>query len=106
MTATRSSTGTDVTGVLVLIVIGSAVWTYFDARDLNYDSAIMPALAVLLLWIVGFPMYLWDRRKYVRQKQLMAAAPATQWPPGWYSDPWQPGHQRWWDGHNWTVHQQ
>jgi len=23
--------------------------------------------------------------------------------PGWYDDPWIPGHRRWWDGHTWTY---
>ncbi len=24
--------------------------------------------------------------------------------PGWYADPWQVAHWRWWDGHDWTAH--
>ncbi len=29
--------------------------------------------------------------------------PPTQ-PAGWYDDPWQPGHWRWYDGRSWTAH--
>jgi hypothetical protein len=29
-------------------------------------------------------------------------APAA--PAGWYADPWQPGHFRWFDGGQWTAH--
>jgi hypothetical protein len=28
--------------------------------------------------------------------------PPTNWPAGWYSDPWGTGNQRYWDGHEWT----
>lgn len=31
-------------------------------------------------------------------------AAATHYPAGWYSDPWQQYHQRWWDGKAWSRH--
>jgi Protein of unknown function (DUF2510) len=30
----------------------------------------------------------------------MAVTPPA---PGWYTDPWNPAYQRYWDGHDWTV---
>jgi hypothetical protein len=34
-----------------------------------------------------------------------APAPAPAVPPGWYPDPYGPGH-RWWDGARWSEHRQ
>ncbi len=33
---------------------------------------------------------------------LPQAPPGTA--PGWYQDPWDPRHIRWWDGREWTAH--
>ena len=57
-----------------LIVIGTAVWVYFDAKNLGVRKGLVSGIAnagpgtwaagVLLLWIIAFPMYLAMRPKY------------------------------------------
>ncbi|MFA7266255.1 MAG: DUF2510 domain-containing protein [Candidatus Nanopelagicales bacterium] len=34
----------------------------------------------------------------------LGGAPPAQATPGWYSDPWAPNTQRYWDGNSWTSH--
>jgi len=57
-----------------LIVLGSAIWVLFDAKNIGVKKGLIPGMgntgpwswffATLLLWIVGFPMYLYYRRKF------------------------------------------
>lgn len=65
-------------------------------------------LGVLLLWIIFFPWYLLERRKYPVAKttpELPVAQSTPQLPsPGWYIDPHDPALLRWWDGTRWGEH--
>jgi membrane protease YdiL (CAAX protease family) len=36
--------------------------------------------------------------------QAQDSGSAAGAPPGWYPDPWQLAHSRFWDGHSWTPH--
>ncbi|BDD88736.1 hypothetical protein [Desulfofustis limnaeus] len=57
--------------IIVLLVVGSAVWVYFDAKKIGASRdkrggflAMGPvgwALCVVLLWLVAFPLYLFQR---------------------------------------------
>jgi hypothetical protein len=57
-------------GLLTLIIVGTDIWVYFDARQRDWPQA--PGgglhaawswtLACVLLWIVGFPVYLMERK--------------------------------------------
>ena len=58
----------------LLIVIGSSIWVYFDAKAIGVRKGLITGLTdmgpggwffvSLLLWIVGFPAYLATRGKY------------------------------------------
>ncbi len=57
--------------IIVLLVVGSAIWVYFDAKNIGASRekrggflAMGPvgwALCVALLWIIAFPLYLFQR---------------------------------------------
>jgi len=57
-----------------LIIIGTAIWVYFDAKAIGVKKGQVAGLAnmgpgmwffaTLLLWIVGFPLYLANRGKF------------------------------------------
>jgi len=50
--------------LVVLVVIGTSIWVYFDARTLAYkQNPWLWAAGSLLLWIVFFPWYLATRRQ-------------------------------------------
>lgn len=61
-------------GFLIILIIGTAIWVYFDAKSLGVKKGQLTGLAnmnpggwflvTLLLWIVGFPAYLANRGKY------------------------------------------
>lgn len=65
-----------VPGLIVLVIVGTAVWVYADARRLGvrYGSSGMLfeggplawAVGCLLVWIVVFPLYLAARPRFVR----------------------------------------
>lgn len=59
---------------LWLIILGSAIWVLFDAKSIGVKKGLIPGMGntgpwgwffvTLLLWIVGFPMYLYYRGKF------------------------------------------
>jgi hypothetical protein len=63
-----------VTSLLLLFVVASTIWVYFDAkgRDWSGDNvATSPftwAAGTLLLWIVIFPVYLAKRGRRAPQR--------------------------------------
>jgi len=105
-----ASSGGDLSGILcvaVFVLIPSAVWVWYDAsRRPGMDRTW--AIGVLVFWIVCFPVYLWERRKYPvtqRPPELPVAQSTLQLPaPGWYIDPQDTALLRWWDGSQWTEH--
>jgi hypothetical protein len=60
--------------IFILIVIGSAIWVYFDAKTIGVKKGQMTGLADLSpigwfltslgLWIIAFPLYLAKRPEY------------------------------------------
>jgi len=109
--------------ILFVIVIGTSIWVAVDASNLGVKRGSLGGgfadmgptawfFATLFIWIIGFPLYLATRPKYVsrrRQKNdssgpAMAMSPSilSNGPPaGWYANPNQPGGSRWWDGNQW-----
>lgn len=61
-------------GILIaLIVIGSSIWVFFDARNLEkkfpqpgLSTAVGWLIFCLLLWIIAFPMYIFRRGKLIK----------------------------------------
>lgn len=62
--------------VIWLIVIGSSLWVYWDAKNIGIRkgqingilnmSAAAWSITCLLIWIIGFPLYLYKRPEYKR----------------------------------------
>lgn len=77
----------DLGSLILLIVIGTSVWVFFDAP--SHGLSRTWALGALALWIVAFPWYLVERGKHSPRARLDS-------PP--------PGGHRWWDGRQWTEH--
>lgn len=73
--------------LIVLVVLGSTAWLYFDARRLTEETGELVgrmgagewALASIILWIIVFPMYLWRRAQLRRE---IAPPPVDVAPPG------------------------
>lgn len=65
-------------GAIPLIVLGTAIWVYFDAQSIGVEKGRLKGLAdmgpvgwffaCLLFWIIGFPLYLAKRSEYKRIK--------------------------------------
>lgn len=60
--------------LLWIVIVGTAVWVYFDAKALGARKGLLKgfsdlggpaawAIATLLLWIIAFPMYLASRNQ-------------------------------------------
>jgi hypothetical protein len=59
-----------------IIVVGSAIWVLIDAKNIGVKKGLVPGLGnigpwgwffvTLLLWIIGFPMYLYYRNDFKR----------------------------------------
>jgi hypothetical protein len=57
-----------------LIVVASAIWVVIDAKNIGVKKGLVTGLGnigpwgwffvTLLLWIIGFPMYLYYRGKF------------------------------------------
>jgi hypothetical protein len=111
--------------VVVLVVAATSVWVVVDGARLSVrrgglgggllDIGLVGWFVLCeLVWIVGFPLYLLLRRRYValtagtasevRPDSSPADASPTRAPAAWYPDPGAPGGQRWWDGQRWTEH--
>ena len=73
--------------VVLLIVIGTSIWVWVDARSIGARSGLISGVAnmgpfawflcCLLLWIVAFPIYL-AKRGAIRAAAQAEAAPASQ----------------------------
>ena len=111
------------TYIIWLVVLGSSIWVAFDASHLGVKAHCLGGgfadmgpvgwfFCTLLLWIIGFPVYMATRPKYVMRQQssqsgslgpVVTGGNAQTWapPPGWYADPNVQGRQRWWNGNQW-----
>ena len=57
-----------------IVIIVSAIWVFIDAKNIGVKKGLIPGMGnigpwgwffvTLLLWIVGFPMYLYYRGKF------------------------------------------
>jgi uncharacterized membrane protein len=54
--------------VIVLVVVGSTIWMGFDAYHAgrSWGSVIGWVVGALLVWIVAFPWYLVDRKRFAK----------------------------------------
>ena len=62
--------------IMLLLVVGTSIWVYADAKSIGVRKGLIPGFAdmsaggwlavCLLLWIVGFPMYLAKRTELQR----------------------------------------
>jgi hypothetical protein len=60
--------------IMWIIILVSAIWVLFDAKNIGVKMGLIPGMGnigpwgwffvTLLLWIVGFPMYLYYRGKF------------------------------------------
>jgi len=115
--------------IVILVVLGTAIWVDQDARklvaagatraQLGGNSPLTWSVLTVLLWIIVFPWYL-VKRGHVRQELGVAtgarptAAATLLQPPlppppigslpdlGWYVDPTNALQQRFWNGLAWT----
>jgi len=62
--------------IMMLIVLGTSIWVLFDAKTIGVKKGQIKGLAdvgpwgwffgCLLVWIIGFPLYLSKRSEYKR----------------------------------------
>ncbi len=73
------------TACLLLVVIGTSIWVGFDARDYDWTTSSggrSPGTWVvgsLLLWIVFFPTYLYQRGRMPRKAVLAESRATPTW---------------------------
>jgi hypothetical protein len=53
-----------------IIVIGSALFVYYDASKNKIADAGLWAIATFLFWILGFPVYLFKRSKLIEKAKI------------------------------------
>jgi hypothetical protein len=66
--------------VLLVVILGTSVWVFFDARAIGVRKGQVKGLAnmgpwgwllvCLFLWIIGFPAYLAMRGKFKKLNQI------------------------------------
>ena len=65
--------------LLILIVFGTAIWSYFDARKLEIQkykpgflsvskTPLSTAFGILITWIIAFPIYIIHRQRIIEGK--------------------------------------
>lgn len=109
MSDARAETSAGATALIWLFVLLSSLWVYFDAKRIGARKGLLPGfgdmnpggwfLVCLLLWIIGFPLYLIKRGK-IRDAAMRAAQggygpgpypggypPQGYGPPGGYGQP-------------------
>jgi hypothetical protein len=105
--------------LMFLLIVGTAVWVGFDARELEMRKGRLGGgpvdmgtrswvVCCLLLWLIAFPCYLVARSKYVAMRDAplwpvattpaspFAAVPFAAVPQLSADGYW------WWDGTQWT----
>lgn len=65
--------------IIMLVILGTSIWVFFDARAIGVRKGQVKGLAnmgpwgwffvCLLLWIIGFPAYLATRGKFKKINQ-------------------------------------
>lgn len=65
--------------IIWLVILGSSLWVFFDARSIGVKKGQVKGLAdmgpagwlfaCLLLWIIAFPMYLVKRSAFKKANQ-------------------------------------
>ena len=59
----------ELSGLIFLIIIGTSIWLYFDAKSIGAERPFLYFVGSLLLWIVVFPMYVASRRAIINRTQ-------------------------------------
>ena len=78
----------DLDTLLPIVGIGTSIWVYFDAKAIGVKKGQVTGFAdmsplgwffaTLLLWIVGFPLYLANRSKFKAAGQNPPKPPVPQ----------------------------
>jgi len=75
----------DTQSLMLLVVVGTSIWVFFDARAIGVKKGQVKGLAdmgptgwffvTLLLWIIGFPLYLANRSAFKAANREPADTP-------------------------------
>ena len=75
----------DTQSLMLLVVIGTSIWVFFDARAIGVKKGQVSGFAdmgptswffaTLLLWIIGFPLYLANRGTFKAANREPAHTP-------------------------------